>query len=106
MSVAISVPIVDAALTEAEATLAAAGVETPRADAEWLLAGILGVGRAVLAMNARLETFDFSILDAARDLGASPFRILPVPPELFQVIDWWRIRKTLIERAHFIRDIQ
>ena len=53
MSVAISVPIVDAALTEAEATLAAAGVETPRADAEWLLAGTLGVGRAALAMNAR-----------------------------------------------------
>ena len=53
MSVAISVPIVDAALTAAEATLAAAGVETPRADAEWLLAGILGVGRAALAVNAR-----------------------------------------------------
>jgi release factor glutamine methyltransferase len=53
LSVAISVPIVDAALTEAEATLAVAGVETPRADAEWLLAGILGVGRAALAMNAR-----------------------------------------------------
>jgi spermidine/putrescine transport system permease protein len=28
----------------------------------------------VLAMNARLETFDFSVLDAARDLGASPLR--------------------------------
>jgi ABC-type spermidine/putrescine transport system permease subunit II len=25
-------------------------------------------------MNARLETFDFSILEAARDLGASPAR--------------------------------
>ena len=25
-------------------------------------------------MNARLETFDFSVLEAARDLGASPFR--------------------------------
>ena len=53
MSVAIPVPIVDAALMEAEAILAAAGVETPRADAEWLLAGILGVGRAALAVNAR-----------------------------------------------------
>ncbi len=39
-------------------------------------------------------------------LGASPLRILPVPPVLFQVIDWRRIRKTLIERAHFIRDIE
>lgn len=28
----------------------------------------------VLTMNARLETFDFSVLDAARDLGASPAR--------------------------------
>jgi spermidine/putrescine transport system permease protein len=28
----------------------------------------------VLTMNARLETFDFSVLDAARDLGASPLR--------------------------------
>jgi spermidine/putrescine transport system permease protein len=28
----------------------------------------------VLTMNARLETFDFSVLEAARDLGASPVR--------------------------------
>ncbi len=28
----------------------------------------------VLTMNARLETFDFTILEAARDLGASPSR--------------------------------
>jgi spermidine/putrescine transport system permease protein len=28
----------------------------------------------VLTMNARLETFDFSVLEAARDLGASPRR--------------------------------
>lgn len=28
----------------------------------------------VLTMNARMETFDFSTLDAARDLGASPAR--------------------------------
>jgi spermidine/putrescine transport system permease protein len=28
----------------------------------------------ILTMNARLETFDFSILEAARDLGASPAR--------------------------------
>jgi release factor glutamine methyltransferase len=51
--VALSAPTVDAALTEAEAALAAAGVETPRVDAEWLLAGILDVGRAALAVNAR-----------------------------------------------------
>lgn len=28
----------------------------------------------ILTMNARLETFDFSILEAARDLGATPVR--------------------------------
>jgi len=28
----------------------------------------------ILTMNARLETFDFSVLEAARDLGASPSR--------------------------------
>ncbi len=28
----------------------------------------------VLTVNARLETFDFSTLEAARDLGASPLR--------------------------------
>lgn len=28
----------------------------------------------VLTMNSRLERFDFSILEAARDLGATPFR--------------------------------
>jgi release factor glutamine methyltransferase len=34
------------ALAEAAATLARAGVDTPAADAEWLLAAVLGVGRA------------------------------------------------------------
>ena len=47
MSVAISVPIVAAALVDAEAALTAAGVETPRADAEWLLAGILYLGAGI-----------------------------------------------------------
>ncbi len=28
----------------------------------------------ILTVNARLETFDFSVLEAARDLGASPLR--------------------------------
>ena len=40
-----------AALAEAEGRLAAAGVETPRVDAEWLLAGILDVGRNALAVE-------------------------------------------------------
>jgi release factor glutamine methyltransferase len=53
LSAAISVPTVEAVLAEAEARLASARVETPRADAEWLLAGILDVGRTALAVNAR-----------------------------------------------------
>ena len=52
MSAAASPPTVGAALAEAEERLAAAGVETPRVDAEWLLAGILEVGRNALAVNA------------------------------------------------------
>ena len=42
-------------LAAATATLARAGVDTPRADAEWLLAGLLGVGRAGLALTLATE---------------------------------------------------
>ena len=41
----------------ATARLAAAGVPTPRADAEWLLAGLRGVGRGALALSFA-ETMD------------------------------------------------
>lgn len=41
------------ALADAEARLAAAGVETPRADAEWLVAHLLGTTRSGIA--ARLD---------------------------------------------------
>ena len=41
------------ALAEAERRLAAAGVETPRVDAEWLVAHLLGSTRSGLA--ARLD---------------------------------------------------
>jgi release factor glutamine methyltransferase len=46
------------AIAEAEARLAAAGVETPRVDAEWLVAHVLGVPRSRL--------FDAEDVDAAR----------------------------------------
>jgi release factor glutamine methyltransferase len=42
-------------LAAATVTLARAGVDTPRADAEWLLAGLLGVGRAGLALTLGTE---------------------------------------------------
>jgi release factor glutamine methyltransferase len=51
LTVAATLPTVGAALADAEQRLAAAGVETPRVDAEWLLAGILDVGRNALAVN-------------------------------------------------------
>ena len=52
MSATASLPTIAAALADAEGRLAAAGVATPRVDAEWLLAGILDVGRNALAINA------------------------------------------------------
>lgn len=38
-------------LAHATAVLSEAGVDTPRADAEWLLAGVLGVRRGALALG-------------------------------------------------------
>jgi spermidine/putrescine transport system permease protein len=35
---------------------------------------LVGLPFVILTMNSRLETFDFSTLEAARDLGASPWR--------------------------------
>jgi ABC-type spermidine/putrescine transport system permease subunit II len=43
---------------------------------------VLSLPFVILTMNARLETFDFSTLEAARDLGASPlqtFRDITLP---------------------------
>ncbi len=53
MSPAAAVASARAALEGATARLARAGVATPRVDAEWLLAGLLGAGRA--ALGARLD---------------------------------------------------
>lgn len=44
-------PVAAVVLGEAEVRLAAAGVATPRADAEWLLAGLLGCGRSALQLR-------------------------------------------------------
>jgi spermidine/putrescine transport system permease protein len=46
----------------------------------------------ILTMNARLETFDFSVLEAARDLGASP-------PRAFLDITLPLIRPSLVGAA-------
>lgn len=46
----------------------------------------------VLTMNSRLETFDFTTLEAARDLGASPF-------QTFRDITFPQIRPSIIGAA-------
>lgn len=46
----------------------------------------------ILTMNARLETFDFSTLDAARDLGATPW-------QTFRDVTFPLIRPSLIGAA-------
>jgi release factor glutamine methyltransferase len=65
-------------LAAATATLADAGIETPRADAEWLLAGLLGVGRAALALElrTRLDAETARRYDAAvrRRAGREPLQ--------------------------------
>lgn len=103
-------PTVAGALRDAEATLAAAGVETPRADAEWLLAGLLGIGRAALGLNARrplvavtAERYDAAVRRRTqrqplqRILGWEEFRglrirltpdVLVPRPETEQLVEW------------------
>lgn len=74
-------------LAEAEGRLAAAGVETPRVDAEWLLAGILDVGRNALAINA---TRPLVAMTAARYADAVQRRARREP--LQQILGWEEFR--------------
>jgi release factor glutamine methyltransferase len=91
-------------------TLARAGVVTPRADAEWLLAGLLGIGRATLALglDARLDPetaarFEAAVRRRARReplqqiLGWEAFRglrvcvtpdVLVPRPETEMLVEW------------------
>jgi release factor glutamine methyltransferase len=78
---------IGAALADAEARLAAAGVETPRVDAEWLLAGILDVGRNALAMNARRPLVEMT---AERYADAVRRRACREP--LQQILGWEEFR--------------
>jgi release factor glutamine methyltransferase len=94
----------------ATAALADAGIETARADAEWLLAGLLGVGRAglTLGLDAGLDADTARRYDAAvrrraareplqRILGWEGFRslrlrvtpdVLVPRPETETLVDW------------------
>src|SRR5688572_16961473 len=97
-------------LAAAADALARAGVETPRADAEWLLAGLLGVGRAALTLelDVPLEADTARRYDAAvrrraareplqRILGWEGFRglrlrltpdVLVPRPETETLVEW------------------
>jgi release factor glutamine methyltransferase len=97
-------------LAAATTTLADAGIETARVDAEWLLAGLLGVGRAALALglDAGLDADTARRYDAAvrrraareplqRILGWEGFRglrlrvtpdVLVPRPETETLVDW------------------
>jgi release factor glutamine methyltransferase len=84
---AVAVPTIGAALAEAEARLAAAGVETPRVDAEWLLAGILDIGRNALAMNARRP-----LVEMAAERYADAVRRRADREPLQQILGWEEFR--------------
>jgi release factor glutamine methyltransferase len=97
-------------LAAATAVLARAGVDRPRVDAEWLLAGLLGVGRATLALelDAGLDAETARRYDAAvrrragreplqRILGWEDFRglrvrvtpdVLVPRPETEMLVEW------------------
>lgn len=83
MTVAVTPSTIGAVLAEAEDRLAAAGVDTPRVDAEWLLAGILDVGRDALAVNA---TRPLAEMTAARYAEAVRRRAQRVP--LQRILGW------------------
>jgi len=80
-------PTIGAALAEAEDRLAAAGVETARVDAEWLLAGLLGVGRNALAVNAMRPLVEMT---ATRYADAVRRRARREP--LQQILGWEEFR--------------
>jgi release factor glutamine methyltransferase len=103
-------PTVAAALDEAVRVLARAGVERSRVEAEWLLAGLLGVGRARLGLDAhrrlaapQTQRYEDAVRRRARReplqriLGWEQFRGLAVRltpdvlvprPETELLVDW------------------
>jgi release factor glutamine methyltransferase len=87
LSPAATSPTIGAALADAEARLAAAGVETPRVDAEWLLAGLLDVGRNALALNATRPLVE---MVAERYADAVRRRVEREP--LQQILGWEEFR--------------
>jgi len=94
------------ALAEAERRLAAAGVETPRADAEWLVAHVLGTTRSGLAARLDDEVHRLEPLLARREareplayvLGEWGFRRLTLKTDARALVPRPET-ETLVERA-------
>jgi release factor glutamine methyltransferase len=94
------------ALAEAERRLAAAGVETPRVDAEWLVAHLLGTTRSGLAARLDDEVRELEPLLARREareplayvLGEWGFRRLTLKTDARALVPRPET-ETLVERA-------
>jgi release factor glutamine methyltransferase len=94
------------ALAEAERRLAAAGVETPRVDAEWLVAHLLGTTRSGLAARLDDEVDGLEPLLARREareplayvLGEWGFRRLTLKTDARALVPRPET-ETLVERA-------
>jgi len=94
------------ALAEAERRLAAAGVETPRVDAEWLVAHLLGTTRSGLAARSDEKVDDLEPLLARREareplayvLGEWGFRRLTLKTDARALVPRPET-ETLVERA-------
>ena len=94
------------AIDEAEARLADAGVETPRVDAEWLVAHVLGVPRSRLHDGAAVETARLEPLLRRREareplayvLGEWGFRRLTLKTDRRALVPRPET-ETLVERA-------
>jgi release factor glutamine methyltransferase len=94
------------AVAEAERRLAAAGVETPRADAEWLVAHVLGTTRSGLAARGDDEVDGLEPLLARREgreplayiLGEWGFRRLTLKTDVRALVPRPET-ETLVERA-------
>jgi release factor glutamine methyltransferase len=94
------------ALAEAERRLAAAGVETPRVDAEWLVAHLLGTTRSALAARLGEEVDGLESLLVRREareplayvLGEWGFRRLTLKTDARALVPRPET-ETLVERA-------
>jgi len=99
------------ALAESERRLAAAGVETPRVDAEWLVAHVLGTTRSGLAARLDDEVAGLEQLLARREareplayvLGEWDFRRLPLKTDARALVPRPET-ETLVERALALAD--